>query len=131
MRVFDKASAEDAAGTVQWSRYLSGSLGSRYWRRRDDRILARVPEGSGPVLDLGCGEGRHAVAPGRTVSRPSRAGPDGSGTFVRRRSHGGCPRKKGRSTLPYADASADCCLLLEVIEHLDRPEEVLGRSSAS
>ena len=50
MRVFDKASAEDAAGTVQWSRYLSGSLGSRYWRRRDDRILARVPEGSGPVL---------------------------------------------------------------------------------
>lgn len=89
------------------------------------------------VLDLGCGEGRHAItawleapvhvvgldlsardlatAAGRAGDFPAPPGADRSLTFLR----------GSGLTLPFADASFDCVICAEVLEHIPDYQRVL------
>jgi SAM-dependent methyltransferase len=91
----------------------------RYWQRRRHRIITFWARGAGRILDLGCGSSmivqslNHAI--GMEVS-PAKA------RFVNRR---GLPVVRGSAfALPFRDASCDCAISSQVIEHI-REDEVL------
>lgn len=98
-------------------------------QRIDERVgaLAAVVGGSGPLADLGCGPGTHALALARRGYEV--VGLDGSPRMVeaaqRRSADDGVAatfavHDVGRP-LPFADASLDGALALHVVQHLPQP----------
>jgi SAM-dependent methyltransferase len=91
----------------------------RYWQRRRHRIVTFWARGAGRILDLGCGSSmiiqslNHAV--GMEVSHAK-------ARFLNRR---GLPVVRGSAfALPFRDASCDCAISSQVIEHI-RQDDVL------
>jgi ubiquinone/menaquinone biosynthesis C-methylase UbiE len=88
-------------------------------------VVGRVPDGS-VVVDVGCGGGkmlrtidqhRHGVTLlGCDVVEPTGISGDFTFTLL----------DGATGLLPYGDASADVALLIDVLEHVDRPETVLS-----
>jgi ubiquinone/menaquinone biosynthesis C-methylase UbiE len=108
--------------------YNKGGLTKLYWDYRDRVICDSIPIGAKVILDAGCGEGltlkkiidRH---PNSQVS-----GIDISEENISICEHFGLPVAKGDIFhLAVPENSVDCCVLSEVIEHLDQPELALNR----
>lgn len=106
----------------QREQYAKGGIGRWYWDYRDRQALRYIQREKN-ILDLGCGEGitleRLIQAyPGRMVQ-----GVDSDPENVRICQEYHLPARLGDAYhLEFADHSMDCCLLLEVIEHLLEPE---------
>ena len=90
----------------QRERYEKGGIGRWYWDYRDRAALSFL--GDGPVLDVGCGDGittKKAGAIGMDLDRG-----DVKGSVY---------------DLPFKSGTFGTVLLLEVIEHLERPWKAL------
>jgi SAM-dependent methyltransferase len=110
---------------VQREQYAKGGIGRWYWDLRDQRTLSFIQEEK-DILDLGCGEGITLEKilcqfPGRNA-----LGVDYSEEKVRICKEHNLPARQGSTyALDMEDRSWDCCLLLEVIEHLSDPQKAL------
>lgn len=88
-------------------------------------VVRRVADGS-VVLDVGCGGGKMLRTIGEHHRRLTLLGcdvvvpTDVNGAFAF------TPLDGSTGLLPYGDASVDVVLLVDVLEHVDRPETVLG-----
>jgi 2-polyprenyl-3-methyl-5-hydroxy-6-metoxy-1,4-benzoquinol methylase len=90
-----------------------------------DFVVGRIADGS-VVVDVGCGGGkilttvgehRHGVTLlGCDIIEP--ADSNGSFTFT--------ALDRSTGLLPYNDSSVDVALLIDVLEHVERPEKMLG-----
>lgn len=135
-------------GEYQFRALHHGPPVQRFWHRNKrlllDRVLAlgsRAP-GSGAagsvasgsdaiVLDVGCGSGNQTLHIGTTAGLA--IGLDASGSAVRfaaaRAADGGARAAFVRATgdaIPLADGVLSAAVLVEVIEHLEEPEQTLA-----
>jgi SAM-dependent methyltransferase len=114
-------------GTL-WQRdqYAKGGIGRWYWDYRDRRTLSFIRE-ENDILDVGCGEG---ITLERIVKKfPHRKilGIDDSAEKIQICHNLGLPARLGTAyELAFEADSFDCCLLLEVIEHLQDPLRAFG-----
>jgi len=110
---------------LQREQYAKGGIGRWYWDYRDRRTLCYIGEEKN-ILDLGCGEG---VTLEKILGRfPNRnvLGIDYEEEKVRICKTHHLPARQGSAyVLDLEDHSWDCCLLLEVIEHLEEPQKAL------
>lgn len=109
----------------QREQYAKGGVGRKYWDHRD-RVTFRYLTGP-RILDAGCGEGI-------TLEKLIRAFPDAevrgldvdpANVAICRR-HDLPARQGSVYELPFDDGAFDSCLLMEVIEHLERPRQALA-----
>jgi len=110
----------------QREQYAKGGIGRWYWDYRDRQALGYI-QGEKNILDVGCGEGI-------TLERLIQAYPDRKiqgidndpeNVQICREYH--LPARLGDAYhLEWADQSMDCCLLLEVIEHLMDPKRAFN-----
>ena len=111
---------------LQRDQYAKGGIGRWYWDYRDRRTLSFIGKEK-VILDVGCGEGI-------TLERILKKFPDGiiqgiddSAEKVQICRNLGLPARVGNVyDLAFAANSFDCCLLLEVIEHLKDPSRAFG-----
>lgn len=112
-------------GLPQREQYAKGGIGRWYWNYRDRRTLSYIGEKK-DILDLGCGEGITLEKilrqfPGRNV-----LGFDSSMEKVRVCKDHQLPARQGSAyALDLEDQTWDCCLFLEVIEHLLEPQKAI------
>jgi SAM-dependent methyltransferase len=112
-------------GLLQREQYAKGGVGTWYWDLRDEQTLSHI-RAEKNILDVGCGEGitlekilRHF--PGRNV-----LGIDYEEDKVRACRTHHLPAHRGSAyALGFENHSWDCCLLLEVIEHLEEPQKAI------
>jgi ubiquinone/menaquinone biosynthesis C-methylase UbiE len=108
----------------QRQQYEKGGIGRLYWDYRDREIMRHV-EGN-RMLDIGCGEG---VTLGKMVDRfPEKTilGIDSLQENVDICRKHDLPVENGDVyDLRFTDGSVDCCLLIEVIEHLEDHRKAL------
>ncbi len=102
-----------------------------WWYRGRRTVLERVMDGLGlpagaRILDAGCGSGRNMIELAR---RGTVTGVELSAPSVEKARERGCGEVIEGSVLemPFADASFDLAVSLDVIEHL---EDDLGHSSS-
>lgn len=118
-----------AEGNTLYQRevYANSRITRLYWNHRDRRVLQYIAPRHKRIVDIGCGEGitlerMIKTFPGRQIS-----GLDGSDENMEI-----CRRHKlpvVRSDvydLQLDSESVDCCLFLEVIEHLRRPGDAMN-----
>lgn len=85
----------------------------RYWQRRRHRIITFWARGSERILDLGCGSSMIVQSLNRAV------GMELSGAKARFLNRRGLPMVRGSVfALPFRDASCDCVINSQVIEHI-------------
>ncbi len=110
---------------LQREQYAKGGIGRWYWDYRDRRSLSYIREEK-DILDLGCGEGITLGKilrqfPGRNV-----LGIDPSVEKVGICKDQQLPALQGSAyALDLEEQTLDCCLFLEVIEHLLEPQKAL------
>lgn len=110
----------------QRAQYRKGGIGRWYWDFRDNIILESIPKEAGVILDAGCGEGITLEKIARTFPGRQVTGLDVLDENITLCQKHGLPARKGDLyRLEMPDDSVDCCVLSEVIEHLDRPEAAL------
>jgi len=110
---------------LQREQYAKGGIGRWYWDLRDGRTLSYIgPEKD--ILDLGCGEGITLEKILRRFPDRNVLGMDYAEEKVRICKEHQLPARQGSAyALDLKEQSWDCCLLLEVIEHLEEPEKAL------
>ncbi len=115
---------------LQREQYAKGGIGRWYWDYRDRRTLSYIGEEKN-ILDLGCGEGITLEKILRRFPDRNVLGIDYAGEKVRICKEHHLPARQGSAyALDLEDHSWDCCLLLEVIEHLGgAPEGAPGNPS--
>lgn len=99
--------------------------------RRLERVVATTATGAGSLLDVGCGEGvvterlaallPHVRVVGLDVDDPALAR-----SWRERRGENLAFRPGSAYRLPFADGSFDVALAIEVLEHLERPEQAVA-----
>ena len=102
--------------------YAKGGITRWYWDYRDRAVL-RHTENAKSVLDIGCGEGVTL----EKINKQSRDRAAVAGIDADPRNVAACgnlPVSKG-DVYELPRLSWDCCLLLDVIEHLDDPNKAL------
>lgn len=85
----------------------------RYWQRRRHNIVTGFANGTGKTLDIGCGSSRILA------TLPNAIGADikiGKIRYMRR--HQACGVVASAFALPFSNASFDCVISSQVIEHL-------------
>lgn len=108
----------------QREQYAKGGIGVAYWDYRD-RSAFRYVRGE-TILDIGCGEGITLEKLLRAFPEKQIRGIDAEPENIEICRQQGLPIIPGNVYhLPIADASVDCVLFLEVIEHLSEPERAL------
>jgi ubiquinone/menaquinone biosynthesis C-methylase UbiE len=111
---------------LQREQYAKGGIGRWYWDYRDRQVFSHIRDEKA-ILDLGCGEGI-------TLEKLLREFPDGkvmgidySAEKVRICKQRNLPACVGNAyNLGFSDSSVDCCLFLEVVEHLVDPLKALS-----
>jgi ubiquinone/menaquinone biosynthesis C-methylase UbiE len=110
---------------LQRDQYAKGGIGRRYWDYRDRRTLSYLGEEK-DILDLGCGEGITLEKILSQFTGRNALGIDPSVEKVRICQEHQLPAREGSAyALDLRDQSWDCCLFLEVIEHLLEPQKAL------
>lgn len=109
----------------QREQYAKGGVGRWYWDYRDQRTLSSIKDEKF-ILDVGCGEG---ITLQKLLKKfPDRIihGLDYEWDNVAVCKTHNLPAQRGSAyELAFEDQSFDCCLFLEVIEHLLDPEKAL------
>ena len=124
MPVSEKPSAQPPL--YQRAQYARGGLGRWYWDYRDSVALSLVDDAGGRILDLGCGEGITLEKAVRVFPRSHVSGLDALQENVDIcRAHGLSADLGDACALPLPSGSLDAVFLMEVIEHLARPEDAL------
>jgi len=107
--------------------YRRSRLTRLYWDYKDNWMLARIPKNASHLADIGCGEG---IMLERLIRRfPDRLvrGFDLNEENVSICRSYGLPAMKGDvCNLPLEEASLDCILFVEVIEHMPNYQEALA-----
>jgi len=117
----DKLDSEEAL--YQREVYAASRITRLYWDYRDRRVLRHIEPRHRRIVDIGCGEGI-------TLQKIIEMFPGGNITGVDYseenieicRRHGLPVTQSNVYDLALESNSVDCCLFLEVIEHLQRPE---------
>ena len=123
MPVNYKQSVKSAEVIYQRGQYSKGGIARRYWDYRDKVILDNISKDAEVILDLGCGEGITlekicTIFNGRRI-----IGIDIDNENIAICRERGLPATKGDVYhIDMPDESLDCCILSEVIEHLDDPK---------
>ncbi len=109
----------------QREQYAKGGVGKWYWGFRDRRTFSHISEEQ-IIVDVGCGEG---ITLEKLVSKfPDRqiTGIDYAPENVEVCKEHQLPARVGNVyALDLDDGSVDCCLFMEVIEHLSDPLKAL------
>lgn len=109
----------------QRKQYAKGGIGKWYWDYRDEKTLSFIGNEK-KILDVGCGEG---ITLEKLVKRfPDRQviGIDYAPGNIKVCQSLNLPAEVGNVyDLKFKDQSIDCCLFMEVIEHLEEPLRAL------
>ncbi len=109
----------------QRRQYAKGGIGKWYWDFRDEKALAFIGHEK-KILDVGCGEG---ITLEKLVEKfPNRLikGIDYSLENVKVCKEFNLPVELGNVyQMNFENNSFDCCLFMEVIEHLENPLKAL------
>jgi len=109
----------------QRGQYAKGGIGRKYWDHRD-RVALRYVVGP-RILDAGCGEG---ITLEKLIRRFPQARVEGvdvdPANVAICRQHNLPVRQGSIYRLPYEDGCFDCCVFMEVIEHLEHPRRALA-----
>jgi SAM-dependent methyltransferase len=109
----------------QRGQYEKGGIGQRFRIFRDDRVFSLI-ENCSRVIDLGCGEGITLEELLKRFPDKKCLGIDLSMEHLKTCKLYSLPVVRGDVRhLSLKGESADCCLLMDVIEHLDQPEKAL------
>jgi len=110
---------------LQREQYGKGGIGRWYWDYRDQRILSYIRDEKN-ILDLGCGEGITLAKLLQNFPDRHIVGVDFSPEKVNICEQHQLPVHRGDAyALRLEDHSVDCCLFLEVVEHLLEPLQAL------
>ena len=110
----------------QRAQYSKGGIGRWHWDKRDQTALNLVRPTDQTIVDIGCGEGItlekiHRLFPERKVM-----GIDILPENVDICNSHGCRAIQGDvNNLPFLSKSVDFVFFMEVIEHLEHPEEAI------
>ena len=108
----------------QRDQYNKGGLGRKYWDLRDNHALAHIT--GDRILDVGCGEGITLEKILRRNPHSQSEGIDIDPDNVEIcRSHHLPVSEADIYKLPFPDQTFDCCVFIEVIEHLEDPLKAL------
>lgn len=109
----------------QRNQYAKGGIGRLYWDYKDEQVISFVGDSS-RIIDIGCGEG---ILLEKLVKRfPDR---QVIGVDLSKENIEICKRHNlpvvydNIFDLKFADNSFDCCIFMEVIEHLTKPEKAI------
>lgn len=108
-----------------------GATGLRSWNLALRRALKAVPNLSGAMLEVGCGNGRFIRTIGRARPGLDRHGLDISPIriqWAQREDSQGHYLLGSAAHLPYAGDAFDVVLLMDVLEHLPDPGRGLGEA---
>lgn len=109
----------------QREQYAKGGIGVAYWDYRD-RSAFRYVRGE-TILDIGCGEGITLEKLMRAFPEKQIIGIDAEPENIEICRQRGLPIVPGNIYhFPFTDASVDCVLFLDVIEHLSEPKKALA-----
>jgi 2-polyprenyl-3-methyl-5-hydroxy-6-metoxy-1,4-benzoquinol methylase len=107
----------------QRAQYAKGGAGRRYWDYRDDIVFSNILPHHGSILDIGCGEG---IALQKLIGRfPEK---EVLGVDLEHENIEICAEHGLRAVLcdlcemAIPDARFDVCIMIDVLEHLNRPE---------
>lgn len=112
---------------TQRGQYNKGGVGRWFRLFRDHRVFGRIGEGDRCIVDLGCGEGI-------TLEELFHRFPDRNCLGIELDPEHARVSRSSRLPVVRGDIcfmslkteSVDCCLLMDVIEHLSNPDKVLG-----
>ena len=123
MPVNYKQSGKSAEVIYQWGQYSKGGIAKRYWDYRDKVMLDNINKDAEVILDLGCGEGVTLEKICALFNGKRIIGMDINDENIVICRERGLPVIKGDIYhIDMLDESVDCCILSEVIEHLDDPK---------
>lgn len=109
----------------QREQYAKGGIGRWYWDYRDGRTISNIRDEK-DILDVGCGEGITLEKLLRKFPDRNILGIDYSPEKVGICEQHKLPARWGNvCELQFEDHSMDCCLFLEVVEHLPAPLKAL------
>ena len=111
----------------QRDQYAKGGVGRRYWDYRDKVALSYLDSGDRMIVDLGCGEGI-------TLEKAAARFPNSlvTGVDCLEENVEICGKHRLSAlqgdvySLDIESSTVNAALLLEVIEHLERPEQALA-----
>ncbi len=106
--------------------YAKSRITRAYWNYRDQQVLKFIHLKHSSIVDIGCGEGI-------TLEKIIKIFPDRNALGVDFSKENIEICKRNNLPVIHSDVydlqlesnSIDCCLLLDVIEHLDRPEKAI------
>ena len=110
----------------QREQYRKSFLTRFFWTLRDEAVIVNIKD-QDTILDLGCGEGVTLERVAKRFPKKNVVGLDlcSENTMICRQ-HNLRVIDGDVNLLPFPAKTVDCCLFLEVIEHLAQPEPVLA-----
>ena len=108
----------------QRAQYAKGGAGRRYWDYRDDIVFSNILPEHRSVLDIGCGEGIALEKLARRFPRKAVIGIDLERENIEICArHGLTAIYSSLYDLALPSARFDVGIMIDVLEHLERPEE--------